>query len=288
MSLLTGKHYIVVPRATTTERLALTPANGMLVYDTTLNALYKYENGAWSAFGGGSTYSRIVVSSSQTATNDSDYTLVASTTFTDPTPIEGKGYSVLIRNGTATIGALAYSTVGTLVWRLFHSGSWATYVLTNQTQLDLKQDKPITLNLSGDVTTSSNVSSAITGLVATLEANTNYIITGVLRSRCSGVGGVKYGMTLVSGGASTISAQGKGAVASGVIPLEEYYFTQAGTLTATALVRVAGGASDIYLNGNINVGATAGDIQFNFASGTNTQTSTIDQFGTWIEIKKVV
>jgi hypothetical protein len=59
-------------------------------------------------------------------------------------------------------------------------------------------------------------------------------------------------------------------------------------LTATGVIRIAGGASDIYLNGNINVGATAGDIQFNFASGTNTQTSTIDQFGTWIEIKKVV
>lgn len=229
---------------------------------------------------------RIVVSSSQTATNDSDYTLVASATFTDPTPIEGKGYSVLIRNGTATIGALAYSTVGTLVWRLFHSGSWATYVLTNQTQLDLKQDKPITIKLSGDVTTTSASSTAITGLVATLEANTNYIITGVLRSRCSGAGGVKYGMTLVSGATSTISAQGKGALSGSTVPLEEYYFSQAGALTTTGLIRLAGGASDIYLNGNINVGATAGTIQLNFASATGGQTSTIAQFGTWIEIKK--
>lgn len=140
MSLLTGKNYIVIPKAITVERLALTAVNGMLVYDTTLNAFYKYENGAWSSFGGGSTYQRIVVSSNQTAENDKDYTLVASATFTDPTPAEGKGYSVLIRNGTATIGAVGYSTVGTLVWRLFHSGSWATYVLTNQAQLDAKLD----------------------------------------------------------------------------------------------------------------------------------------------------
>lgn len=53
MSLLTGKNYIVIPKATTVERLALTAVNGMLVYDTTLNAFYKYENGAWGAFGGG-------------------------------------------------------------------------------------------------------------------------------------------------------------------------------------------------------------------------------------------
>lgn len=53
MSLLTGKNYIVIPKATTVERLALTPANGMLVFDTTLNAFYKYEDGAWSGFSGG-------------------------------------------------------------------------------------------------------------------------------------------------------------------------------------------------------------------------------------------
>lgn len=50
---LKGKGFVIVPRITTTERNALTPANGMLVYDTTLNAFYKYENGAWSAFAGG-------------------------------------------------------------------------------------------------------------------------------------------------------------------------------------------------------------------------------------------
>ena len=43
---------LLLPRVTTTERNAITPVNGMLVYDTTLNAFYKYENGAWSAFAG--------------------------------------------------------------------------------------------------------------------------------------------------------------------------------------------------------------------------------------------
>ena len=69
--------------------------------------------------GGGYT----VVSSNQTASNDTNYTVVANATFTDPSPTEGKGYVVYVRNGTATIGGTGYA-VGSLVFRVFHSGSW--------------------------------------------------------------------------------------------------------------------------------------------------------------------
>ena len=46
-----------VPRQTTTQRLALTPANGHIVYDTTLNLLFIYQNGSWGFLqnGGGIT-----------------------------------------------------------------------------------------------------------------------------------------------------------------------------------------------------------------------------------------
>lgn len=67
----------------------------------------------------------VVVSSNQTATNDSSYTVVANSTFTDPSPTEGKGYVVYVRNGTATIGGTDYA-VGSLVFRVFHSGAWST------------------------------------------------------------------------------------------------------------------------------------------------------------------
>ncbi len=53
MSLLTGKNYIVIPKSTTVERLALTAVNGMLVYDTDLNKFYFREGGAWVDKGGG-------------------------------------------------------------------------------------------------------------------------------------------------------------------------------------------------------------------------------------------
>lgn len=38
---------LIISRMTTTERDALTPVNGMIVYDTTLTAFYFYEDGSW-------------------------------------------------------------------------------------------------------------------------------------------------------------------------------------------------------------------------------------------------
>jgi hypothetical protein len=90
-------------------------ANTLLNYATTLQLADKQDK-------------RIVVSSNTTAVIDGAYTLVANATFTDPAPQEGKGFSVLIRNGTATIGGTTYSIAGTIVWRVFHSGTWANYV----------------------------------------------------------------------------------------------------------------------------------------------------------------
>jgi len=45
--------YIRLPRITTTQRNALTPANGMIIYNTTSNQFEKYENGSWKNLGDG-------------------------------------------------------------------------------------------------------------------------------------------------------------------------------------------------------------------------------------------
>jgi hypothetical protein len=76
----------------------------------------------------GKTDDAIVVNSNTTAANDQLYHVVASATFTDPTPAEGKGYVVFVRNGTATVGGTGYSTAGQLIRRVFHSGAWANYL----------------------------------------------------------------------------------------------------------------------------------------------------------------
>lgn len=40
---------LVVPRMTTTQKNALTPLNGMVVYDSTLNKIQCYQGGAWTS-----------------------------------------------------------------------------------------------------------------------------------------------------------------------------------------------------------------------------------------------
>jgi len=38
---------LIVPRMTTAQRNALTPVNGMIIYNTSTNQFNFYENGAW-------------------------------------------------------------------------------------------------------------------------------------------------------------------------------------------------------------------------------------------------
>lgn len=63
-----------------------------------------------------------------TAALNRDYTITATATVTDPTPAEGRLFTSLVVNGTATIGGTAYSTAGAMVRRRYHSGAWANYV----------------------------------------------------------------------------------------------------------------------------------------------------------------
>ncbi len=102
--------------------------------------------------------------------------MVASATVTDPSPSEGKGYTVVVRNGTATIGGTGYSTAGSQIRRLFHSGAWATYVdsLTTHTHSDATtgdagfmsasdKTKLDGIEAAADVTDAGNVGSSISG-----------------------------------------------------------------------------------------------------------------------------
>jgi len=66
-----------------------------------------------------------IINANTTAQNDSKYTVIANATFTDPTGVEGKGYTVFVRNGTATIGGVGY-TAGSLVYRFYYSGAWSS------------------------------------------------------------------------------------------------------------------------------------------------------------------
>jgi hypothetical protein len=125
-----------------------------------------------------------LVSTSLTAVLSTQYVVVASATFTDPSPVEGKGFQVYVRNGTATIGGVGYSVAGSVIWRVFHSGAWATYFQSAfndatssiQTQLNSK----ITFFASGaDGTASSGTSNTIS-ISVLIPANT-FALDDVIR-----------------------------------------------------------------------------------------------------------
>lgn len=70
----------------------------------------------------------VEVTGNITASLDTNYIVTANATFTDPAPAQSKGFTVLVRNGTATVGAVAYASAGTIIHRIYHSGAWSNYV----------------------------------------------------------------------------------------------------------------------------------------------------------------
>jgi hypothetical protein len=104
----------------------------------------------------------IVVSSNTTATNDTNYTVVANATFTDPSPVEAKGFVVYVRNGTATIGGIGYG-VGKLIYRIFHSGAWENRVFVDETQIGSATVTALA-NKTGIIAKKATDSSPVTGV----------------------------------------------------------------------------------------------------------------------------
>jgi hypothetical protein len=124
----------------------------------------------------------VVVSGNITALNDQEYTNVASATYTDPSPVEGKGFTVTVRNGTATVGGTAYAIAGTVIKRIFHSGAWANNVLYPQVQ-GSNIASATTVNLANATGNSVTITgtTTITGL-GTVAAGTvfNLTFSGIL------------------------------------------------------------------------------------------------------------
>lgn len=115
----------------------------------------------------------LVISGNTNAVNDGIYNVVASAAFTDPSPSEGKGYVVFVRNGTATIGGTGYATAGSLLYRIYHSGAWATYNVG-----DVYATNKIAKNVGATYTTNTitTVTAAEYAAIGTPDANTLYFI----------------------------------------------------------------------------------------------------------------
>lgn len=136
---------------------------------------------------------------------------------------------------------------------------------------------------AGDVTTTSNVASNITGLVGAVAANTRYRIFGVIRIGCNNTGGVSFTATAPASATLDISLFGFTTTTQ----LFRYNrISVAGTLYGT-FCNVNSTVGFIYVMGEIETAGTAGNVQFQFASGTNLQTSTVFETGTWLNLTEL-
>jgi hypothetical protein len=126
---------------------------------------------------------RKIINSNENAVNNGDYSVVSNATFTDPTPVEGKGYMVTVINGTATIGGVGY-TVGQKVFRHFHSGSWRTFVYNDDLENNYIPLSGTTTgnevtgivdfkDVNGDVTVRINQGDGDEGAKLIIQGNTN-------------------------------------------------------------------------------------------------------------------
>jgi len=138
------------------------------------------------------------------------------------------------------------------------------------------------LRMTGDQSTTSNAWSDITDLVFSLEANTNYTIHGNIIIGCNNTGGVDLTATVPS--LSTMKLVFP-SIRVNNLSFGSIITDQTGNITSNTMV-LANYVGYATVFGTISTGANAGNLQFRFRSGTNTQTSTVYKSGTFINIEK--
>lgn len=136
---------------------------------------------------------------------------------------------------------------------------------------------------NGDQSTTSNLAANITDLVYSVSASSIYSFHGFIHTGCSGLGGVKIAITLPTG--ATMWFNLHGFTSATTLHVTTVCITS-GTLS-TAFNTVASANGGVNIAGTVTVAGTAGNVQFQFASGTNLQTSTIYKEGTFLRIQKI-
>lgn len=139
------------------------------------------------------------------------------------------------------------------------------------------------LYLTGDQTTTSNVAVNITDLVLPLAINKTHKFTGTFRIANNNTGGIRFQLTVPTGATIVFNIFGATSSTSAFITGTTFtsatLFTTFVTFTPTSIM--------IMINGEVVMGSTAGSMQFGFASGVNTQTSTIFKTGTHLTVTQI-
>lgn len=190
----------------------------------------------------------------------------------------GAGHLSLKHQSSGASAAASESVIyadssGNPQWK--NDGNAVEQILTSKNVFDIY----IT---TGDQTTTSNVNTGITGLSVSAEANKRYAFDGFIHVGCNNTGGIKFTVTVPSGATLNFGfdAPATPNTSNGI----KQFINASGTQTA-ALCNANSALGIVEVRGEVTIGATAGTIQFGFASSTNGQTSTAYQNGTNIEVK---
>lgn len=190
----------------------------------------------------------------------------------------GAGHLSLKHQSSGATAAASESVIyadssGNPQWK--NDGNAVEQILTSKNVFDIY----IT---TGDQTTTSNVNTGITGLSVSAEANKRYAFDGFIHVGCNNTGGIKFTVTVPSGATLNFGfdAPATPNTSNGI----KQFINASGTQTA-ALCNANSALGIVEVRGEVTIGATAGTIQFGFASSTSGQTSTAYQNGTNIEVK---
>lgn len=136
---------------------------------------------------------------------------------------------------------------------------------------------------SGDQSTTSNVAANITELVFSVAANTRYFVRGHIHLGCNNTGGVKIAVTVPAGATLYNALTGRSATTTPANVAIGAVVTSA-TLSTPAFIVANNANGWVEIQGEFSIAGTSGNVQFQFASGTDTQTSTVYQIGTQISV----
>lgn len=138
---------------------------------------------------------------------------------------------------------------------------------------------------SGNQTTTSSTQVAVTELKVTPTINKRYKVTGHVHLGCSGSGGVRVGISIPTGASIFITGFGTGQPGT-TNSIMSFITASAGLFQNPYVVQSSSNGMCI-INGEIEMGATAGDVQLKFASVTGGQTSTVFQLGSHLQLEEI-
>jgi len=125
------------------------------------------------------------VTGSITAALGKVYYGTAAATYTDPTPVQGKGYVVVVAAVAAqTVGAVAYSDTGTIIYRIYNSAAWTSYVFAAVNTAATLSNKTLTNPLITNYSLSA-VAIGNTGTAKTISLTLGTVQRATLTGNCT-------------------------------------------------------------------------------------------------------